>query len=153
MSLLTVVSQCVEPCLGWLHSGDLIWDLIWLRNVLQCRSSCVFLEVGSLKKENASKCSICLQTGAACSLRRRESGTGRDWALLQAARSMGLDAGTQQARLDVRKKFFFERVIMQWHRLPREVVESPSLEMYKKLVDVALRDMAGGTVVMSSWLD
>jgi len=29
-----------------------------------------------------------------------------------------------------------------WHRLPREVVGSPSLEMLKKHVDVALRDMA-----------
>ena len=29
----------------------------------------------------------------------------------------------------------------QWHRLPREVVQSPSLEMLKSCVDVALRDV------------
>ena len=33
---------------------------------------------------------------------------------------------------------------MQWHRLPREVVESSSLEAFKKHVDMALRDVVRG---------
>ena len=33
---------------------------------------------------------------------------------------------------------------MQWHRLPRGVVQSPSLEVFKNCVDVALRDVVSG---------
>ena len=35
---------------------------------------------------------------------------------------------------------------MQWHRLPREVGESPSPEVLQSCGDVALRDVGGGQV-------
>jgi len=44
-------------------------------------------------------------------------------------------------RLDIGKNFFPGRVVRHWTRLPRVVVESPSLEGLKKRVDVALWDM------------
>ena len=41
-------------------------------------------------------------------------------------------------RLDMRGKFFTEKVERCWHRLPRDVVDAPSLEGFKARLDGAL---------------
>ena len=46
--------------------------------------------------------------------------------------------------MNVDKNFFTVRVKEHWIRLPREVVESPSLEMFKTCLDAYLCNMVWG---------
>ena len=62
------------------------------------------------------------------------------------SRGNGLKLCHRRFRLDIRGILFSGRVVMQWHRLHREAVQSLSLEVFQNRVDVALRTWSVGMV-------
>ena len=53
-------------------------------------------------------------------------------------RGNGFKLGVGRFRQDIRKKFFTVRMVRHWSRLPSEVVNAPSMEVFKARLDGAL---------------
>ena len=56
-------------------------------------------------------------------------------------RGSGFKLKEEIFRLDVRGKFFTERMVRCWNRLPREAVDAPSLEVFKTRLDGTLGNL------------
>jgi len=56
-------------------------------------------------------------------------------------RGNGFKLTEDRFRLEIRKKFFTVRVVIHWHRLPREAVDVPSLETFKARLHGALSNL------------
>ena len=56
-------------------------------------------------------------------------------------RGKGFKLKEERFRLDIWGKFFLERVVRCWNRLPREAVDAPSLEVFKARLDGALGNL------------
>lgn len=60
-------------------------------------------------------------------------------------RRNGLKLCDRRFKLDIRKNFFVEKLVSPCNELPREVMESLSLEAFKRQLDVALSAMSSLT--------
>jgi len=56
-------------------------------------------------------------------------------------RGNGFKLKERRFRLDIKKKFFTQRVVRHWHMLPREAVDARSPEVFKTRLDGALDNL------------
>ena len=66
-----------------------------------------------------------------------------DW-----TRVNGFKLRQERFRLDIRRNFITQRVVTHWNRLPKEVVDAPSLEAFKARLDVALGSLVWWLVTL-----
>ncbi|KAK4818252.1 hypothetical protein QYF61_009427 [Mycteria americana] len=77
-------------------------------------------------------------------LRRGSGEGGADlFSLVSSDRTHGNSSKLRQGRfrLDISRHFFAEKVVKHWNRLPREVVDAPSLSVFKRHLDNTLNNL------------
>ena len=60
------------------------------------------------------------------------------WVDSDRTRGNGFKMRRGRFGLDMRRKFFTQKVVTHWNKLPKEAVDAPSLEALKARLDVAL---------------
>lgn len=76
-----------------------------------------------------------------------KGGSSEVWASLfccacrEGMRENGLKLKQERFKFNIRKNALAAWVVRHWNGLPREVVESPSLEVFKSHLDLALGDV------------
>ena len=71
---------------------------------------------------------------------------GNDFTRMDSDRTRGdgFKLRQERFRLDIRRKFFTQRVVKCWKRLPEVAVDAPSLETFKARLHVALCSLVSG---------
>ncbi|KAK4807505.1 hypothetical protein QYF61_023729 [Mycteria americana] len=125
MQLYRLGGEWLESCLAEKDLGVLV-D-IRLNMSQQCAQAA--------KKANSIL--VCIRNSVASRTREETVPPELSTVTSDRTRGTGLRLFQGRFRLDIRKDFFTERGIKHWNRLPREVVESPSLEVFKRHVELA----------------
>jgi len=63
------------------------------------------------------------------------------WCVANRTRNNGLKLECRKFHTSMQKSFVTVRVMEHWNRLPREVVESPSMEILKAHLDTYMCDL------------